>query len=385
MRRLALAALTVLVCLPAASASAADPGRWKLSAEDPVPTEYFQGLTHSSPQSLLFVGVFKGGYLTDLALKEQTRTASLIPAEVESSVGFNHIGDPTSDGAEGGRFLMPLECYNPGQANGGNTCGMGGIGVVDPGTLAWRYWVRLDPADIPKAMWAEVSPDGTLLWTSSGNDLLAYATADISAANAAGTPDAPPIRPVARLAGAVPPSGITGAVFYEGRLFLAGQGGAAMQIWSVDVTGATPARLEIELTGVRAESEGLDVIDARGGTLHWLLSPVAAGGPPTYGSGHSELLSFVPASEAALQVRVVSPAALRAGRRSRVTVRVSHTFAGRAHRVAGARVTLAGRRARTGSSGTARLTVRPRKAGRLTVRASKLRLTAATTTLRVRR
>jgi hypothetical protein len=68
-----------------------------------------------------------------------------------------------------------MECYHVDQQPA-NTCGMGGFGVVDPVTLAWRYWVRLDPADIPKAMWAEVSPDGTLVWTSSGNDLLAYSS-----------------------------------------------------------------------------------------------------------------------------------------------------------------------------------------------------------------
>ena len=74
-----------------------------------------------------------------------------------------------------------------------------------PRTLQWRYYVKLDPAEIPKAMWNEVSPDGTLLWTSSGDDLLAYRTADISLANAA--PAHAPIHSVRRLKGAVPPTG----------------------------------------------------------------------------------------------------------------------------------------------------------------------------------
>ena len=52
--------------------------------------------------------------------------------------------------------------------NGGNPCRTGSIGVADPRTLRWRYYVKLEPAEIPKAMWAEVSPDGTLLWTSAG-------------------------------------------------------------------------------------------------------------------------------------------------------------------------------------------------------------------------
>ena len=84
---------------------------------------------------------------------------------------------------EGGRILLPLECYDP--KSPANTCGIGGFGVADPDTLTWRYWVKLDPADIPKAMWSEVAPDGKLIWTSSGQDLLAYNAADISRARSA--------------------------------------------------------------------------------------------------------------------------------------------------------------------------------------------------------
>ena len=78
-------------------------------------------------------------------------------------------------------MLLPLECFTPGAPNGGNTCGTGSIGVADPRTLAFRYYVKLDPAEIAKAMWVESSPDGRLLWTSSGSDLLAYRAADVSA------------------------------------------------------------------------------------------------------------------------------------------------------------------------------------------------------------
>ena len=79
---------------------------------------------------------------------------------------------------------------------------------------------------------------------------------------------------------------MTGAAFYRGRLFLAGQDGGALQLWSVDVTRRHAPRLELELPGVAAESEGLDVLDARGGLLHWLLSPFApSGATPTYGTG----------------------------------------------------------------------------------------------------
>ena len=50
-----------------------------------------------------------------------------------------------------------------------------------PYTLGFRYYVKLDPAEIPKAMFAETSPDGSLIWTSSGDDLLAYRSSDVSA------------------------------------------------------------------------------------------------------------------------------------------------------------------------------------------------------------
>ena len=231
-----------------------------------MPLSYFQGLTHSAGGAWFFDGITVGLFRTDRDLVQKTDNPSALTPDL-TSLGFNHIGDLTWDAREGGRLLLPLECYVPGQPNGGNTCGRGAIGVADPATLKLRYAVGLDPADIAKAMWAEVSPGGSELWTSSGRDLLAYDVASI----APGAP-APP-RPVRRLAGAVPPSGVTGAAFYRGRLFLAGQDAGALQLWSVDVTGATPPVLELELPGVAAESEGLDVLDARGGVLHWLLSP----------------------------------------------------------------------------------------------------------------
>ena len=153
--------------------------------------------------------------------------------------------------------------------------------------------MALDPADIPKAMWAEVAPGGNELWTSSGDDLLAYDTAAIA-------PGAPvPLRPIRRLAGAVPAFRRDRGRVLPRAPVLAGQGGGTLQLWSIDVSGATAPQLELELPGVAAESEGLDVLDARGGVLHWLLSPFAPGGrPPTYGTGHSELLTFVAAGDA---------------------------------------------------------------------------------------
>jgi hypothetical protein len=282
--RAALATALVAALVAAAPAEAADPGRWRLVRADAVPLTYFQGIAHSNAGSWFFDGVLQGVYRTDRHLRQKAATASVLTPDLLAQ-GFNHIGDLTWDAREGGRLLLAMECFSLGAPNGGNTCGRGAIGVADPSSLRMRYAVALDPADIPKAMWAEVAPGGDLVWTSSGRDLIAYRTADLFAG-------APVPRPVVRLPGAVPPSGVTGAVFDHGRLLLAGQDTGVLQVWSVDV-GTGARRLELELPGVRAESEGLDLLRARGGVLHWLLSPFPpGGGKPTYGAGHSELLTF---------------------------------------------------------------------------------------------
>ena len=139
--------------------------------------------------------------------------------------------------------------------------------------------MKLDPAEIPKAMWVEASPDGSCSGPRAGTDLLAYRAADVSPANAA--PGAAPIHSVRRLAGAVPPSGVTGAAFYRGRLLLAGAQGTTYQVWSVDLaTGAR--RLELELKNVQGEAEGLRVRPrCSAARLHFLVAPLAA--KPTFG------------------------------------------------------------------------------------------------------
>ena len=193
-------------------------------------------------------------------------------------------------------------------------------------------------------MWAEVSPGGSELWTSSGRDLLAYDVASI----APGAP-APP-RPVRRLAGAVPPSGVTGAAFYRGRLFLAGQDAGALQLWSVDVTGATPPRARARAARAwRPSPRGSTSSTRAAGCCTGCSRPFPPGGAkPTYGTGHSELLTFVPAADARLRVRV-APARLVAGRTTRITVTVTERYAGRVHRVQGARVNAGAAHALTGA------------------------------------
>jgi hypothetical protein len=283
---LALAAASLLALLMPAHAPAAK--RWHYTGHSSIPFEYFQGVSSDPHRHLYFDGTFAGLYRTNAHLREQLRNPNVIPPTVTASEGYNHIGDLSWDGAEGGRLLLPLECFQP---IGGNTCKTGSIAVADPRTLQWRYYVKLNPAFIDKAMWAEVSPDGKLVWTSSGSgkDLLAYRSADITAANAA--PAGPALKPVVRLVGKVPPSGITGATFYRRRLLLAGQATGDFQVWSVD-TRSGRRRLEIDRFVV-GESEGLDVVRVLGGLLHWQVTPLRTSGrPPTFGIGHSALMHF---------------------------------------------------------------------------------------------
>jgi hypothetical protein len=326
-----------LLALAAPAHAAAPP--WIQTTATPTKTEYYQGMTSDGAGHLFFDGVTEGGYRTDLALREQARTEDLIPP----TEPFNHIGDWTFDHGSGGRLILPLECFTPGAPNGGNTCGQGAFGVADPRTMTWQYRVLLDKADIAKAMWAEVSPDGTLIWTSSGNDLLAYATADVNPANAGQTT----IHPVRRLPGAVPPSGVTGAVFDGDRLLLAGQTGGPFDVWSVDLTtGARTLEISADWAG---ESEGLDIVDALGGELHWQVQPLSFGRPPTFGGGHGTVVSFVRRADARIRLRVTRRT------RTQLTVQASLRYLGRDHPLAGVRLTLGRAHATTNSQGRARL------------------------------
>jgi hypothetical protein len=167
--------------------------------------------------------------------------------------------------------------------------------VADPQTLEWLYYVKLDRGEIAKAMWCEVSPDGKLLWTQNGDDLLAYDMADLVVANAA--PDADPIKAVRTLAGAVPPSGITGATFVGNRLFVAGGSDDGGQIWSIDLDRGT-SKLETEITYI-GESEGIDDdFDLKGdaaalpGSLQYMVQPYNEESYPTNGVTNGVIYHF---------------------------------------------------------------------------------------------
>ena len=180
-----------------------------------------------------------------------------------------------------------------------------------------------------------------------------------------------------RLAGAVPAGGITGAAFYGDRMLLAGQTDSLFQVWSVDLaTGAR--RLEIERT-VFGESEGLDVVRALGGTLHWIITPFdPAGRPPTYPPPGNRLLHFVARGPRARLHLAAEPRRVVVGRRSRIT------FLATAHGepAAGVVVRFRGRIARTSAAGSAPFRLTLRRPGRYRALAARPDLRAATAAVR---
>jgi hypothetical protein len=266
-----------------------------------------------------------------------------------------------------------------------------------------------------------VSPDGTLVWVEAGDgkssvggrDLIAYRTADIRIANAA--PGGPVLKPVMRLRNIVPDSGITGAAFYGGLFYVAGQDSpAGFQVWSIDLsTGKRTLEIEKQVVG---ESEGLDTIEAKGGVLHWLIQPYNTEGPPTYGIANGTLLSFYPrgtspptarttqapscfdaaapngsggqsalkrtahlphgtttsASSVAPQLQAsVQPRRTIVGQLTRYTFLVTTTSGGRRTAVSGATVAFSGATGLTNSRGVAKITKRFRSRGRRRATATK--------------
>ena len=171
--RLPIAVLLALALAPAAHAA----DRWRGLSATRIPLPWYQGVAADPDHRLFFDGVFVGLHRADDSLRQRASVDNAIPPAVTAREGYNHIGDITWDARDDGRLLLPLECYYPGTTPDPNTCHTGSIGVADPGSLRWKYYVKLRPAEIPKAMWAEVSPDGRLLWTSAGPDLLAYRVA----------------------------------------------------------------------------------------------------------------------------------------------------------------------------------------------------------------
>ena len=315
--------MVLAACLAPAGASAAvvraddDPGRWiQTGGETDIPLYWYQGVTSDPAGKWYFTGVYTGLYRSSAPGgapgSEEARNDDVIPPNLTATEGYDHIGDIDWDAAEGGRVLLPLECYYASvpsafTASQSDFCHRGGIGVADPQTLGWRYFVHIDK--LQKMMWAEVSPDGELIWTNGSSedapynwDLLGYCANQVRPNNAGQTV------PVAvRLQNAVPPSRVTGAAFWGDRLYVAGHdavagdsSGQTFRVWSIQVApgpGQGSRRLELSLK-ITGESEGIEFRDVVGGDmdglLHWQVQPYNTSfRRPTY-DYKSKLLHFRP-------------------------------------------------------------------------------------------
>ena len=294
MRRRALIRLVgvVTAALAASAPSVGAADLWTETGRSLTSVNYWQGIAFDAgTRTFNFDGPAQGLWRTDAMLARLAGRSTGIPSTVTATEGWNHLGDLSFDNAGGSRLLVPLECYYPWAADP-NTCHTGGVGVVDPVTLQWRYYVKLDPAQIAKAMWAEVSPDGRWVWTSSGTDLLAYDATQISADRAG--PSGAPLTAAKRVVGVLRAPGVSGAAFFGDRLYLAFDRGSYVQVLSYPVnptTGdvGTAWRLEIQRTKSSSlyETEGLAVADALGGKLHWQIHPQSR--------LYARILHFVPA------------------------------------------------------------------------------------------
>ncbi len=361
--------MLVAILALASSASARDPGRWLLTGASSVPNDYWQGITSDpSDGQLFFIGPFQGLWQTSPQLAQTAGVSQAIPKELTKSIGYDHVGDPTWLNGEGGRIVLPMECYKP-NADPSNTCGKGAFGIADPQTLAFRYYVQLDPKFIPKAMWAETSPDGKLIWTSSGDDLIAYRASQVIRANAA--PSGPQLKPVKTLPNAVPPTGVSGAVFRHGQLLIAGESNHDYDVWAVNPkTGDGKLKLEQHLCG---ESEGLDLFSGLGGRLHWLIAPSDDSGCTLTFGPTSALLHFVkrPARERySVQPHRVRVSGNSGSSEEKVDVYVRVTRGG-GKPVHGATVRFADGRARTDRRGKATVSTTLETPGRFAVYARK--------------
>ena len=260
-----------------APAAAKDPGRWTLSGWSSVPVNYWQGVTTSSRPAgrSSSPGVFTGLHRTDRRLHQTGSVDPVIPPLVFATEGYNHVGDI---GYQGGRVLLPLECYTPGGPNGGNTCGTGSFGVADPDDARVPVLREARPVRDPEGDVGRGLAGRQLLWTSSGPTC--WRTAPPTSRGERGA------RRGADPLGAAPGRGRAAERGHgRGRSVAAGcfwpaSQGTTYQVWSVNVaTGAR--RLELELRNVQGESEGLTTVRLLGGRLHYLVAPLAA--QPTFG------------------------------------------------------------------------------------------------------
>jgi hypothetical protein len=327
----------------AASAQAADPGLWVKTSQLFKPATYRQGLA-SNPITgdVFFSGSFNGITRTHNEVELKKNTVA-IPKEVTDREQYNHIGDIAFDGAEGGRLLLPLESYAP-LANDTNPSKTASIGVMDANSLAWKYYVKLDPAEINKAQWVAADPEHGLVWTIGDISLLAYNLADINPANAA--PNAAPIHSVKRFDNIVP-EGAGGAVVIGNRIYLSQLVNNVNRVVSIDLTTGA-SQVEIEIPG-NLEEEGLDYGPYLDGLLHWELVPGA-------GLSNTQVLNFVPKG-ARLSLKL-NHARVKAGQKATLEASVAVVTSGASVPLRNVEVRLGGKHAKTNARGRATLKVK---------------------------
>jgi hypothetical protein len=337
-----LVAVACAMAIPA-SAHAADPGLWIKTSQLTKPATYRQGLA-SNPltHDVFFSGSFNGITRTrnEVELKKNTQA---IPKDVADREQYNHIGDIAFDAAEGGRILLPLESYAPLQKDT-NPSKTASIGVMDATTLAWKYYVKLDPSEIDKAQWVATDAEHGLVWTIGDVTLLAYNIADVNPANAA--PNAAPIHSVRRLDNIVP-EGAGGAIVLGNRIYLSQLVNHVNRVISIDLTTGA-SQVEIEIPG-DLEEEGLDYGPYLDGLLHWELVPGA-------GLSNTQVLNFVPkGARLGLQL---NRARIKSRKKQTITAFAVVAANGAKLPLRDVEVRLGGKRVKTNAQGRAKVTVK---------------------------
>lgn len=290
--RRAVMVLAVAAALASFLPASASATAWTATGSTTTRLVYNQGVTFDAATGFFFFdGVSSAAnsnlYKTDSALRQLASKRAFIPATPE---GYNHAGDLTFDPGRQ-RLLVPLECYHP-RLPDPNTCKTGAVGVVDPACLRFLYYVNL--AGIQKAMWAEISPDGKWVLTSSGRNLLAYRATDINSRTAAAQRrgKAGAISYV-DLGTVLPAAGVTGATFYLDptadayRLLVSLNNGGtfAAVSYSFSTAGGVPTagspvpEITVTRSSRNNEPEGLAWTPSfngsypLGGAVHWQMLP----------------------------------------------------------------------------------------------------------------
>ena len=259
---------------------------------DVAPARLLAGRHRRPGAQPLLRRLVSGLYRTDPALRETGRTDDVIPPSVRMGEGYNHIGDISWDAGEGGRLLLPLECYYPGEPNGGNTCGTGSIGVADPRTLQWRYYVKLDPDRDP-----EGDVERGVARRRAGLDLrrrrpprLPQRGRRAGERGARRDPD-----PFRAAPGRGRPAERHHRRHLRRRAAVRRRAGPAARSGSGRSTSRRARGCSRPSARSRASRRASATASVNGGTLQWLIPPFdPQGRPPTYGAGHSTLLSLRP-------------------------------------------------------------------------------------------